>query len=260
MNRNEKFTATVGILLFSLIVILAAGFWGIQHEVESLRELYKGHEHGKRVEEITSLENRAGALEEATNLDDFFQGYQSQISFYDNRIRELIERINDLEAPMEFPYMDQVGEDAPMIDDCGSAVVMMVAEYYGVGKDISVEKHHRDMAGGDYPVTFAVLRDYLESEYHLKVQVVTNNKYTIPALKERGYDVSEIEFITTDDIEELQNRGPMIWVYAREAHWVVRYRGWNFDPLHGIWPFQATAAQRRIIDPELGLGIIVLDQ
>jgi len=175
-------------------------------------------------------------------------------------IYELQSQMEYLMIPHTFPYIDQVGADAPYIDDCGSASVMMVAEFYGVAKDMTVEEHHKDLARGDFPTTFAALRDYLEDEYHLEVGIVTNNKYTIPALEDRGYDVSDIEFVTTDDINYIQNRGPMIWAYALEAHWVVRYGGWNFDPLHGIWMFKTTEVVRGIVEPELGLGLYIIEQ
>jgi len=171
----------------------------------------------------------------------------------------LVPTQTEAEVYFSFPYVDQVGEDAPYIDDCGSSAVMMVAKYYGLETVETVEEHHKDMARGDFPTTFKALTDYLDEKYGLQTKVVTNNKYTIPALEERGYDVSEIEFITTEEVEAIQNDRPMIWAYALEAHWVVRYKGWNFDPNNGIFLFKLTEIERHIITPDLGLGIIVIE-
>ena len=173
-------------------------------------------------------------------------------------IQGVLERLDAIESFIDFPYVDQLGADAEFKNDCGSAAILMVAEFYGVAEDETVDEIHQDMMGGDYPSTYIVVTDYLESRYGLETKLVTNYDWVIIALENNGFDVSEIGLVSDDDIEYLQNRGPMIWVYATENHWVVRYFGWNFDPRNGVFRFGETEMKRLINQPELGLGIVVV--
>lgn len=267
MNKNTKQFIGITIFLMILIVIMGIGIWGAQERIDNLEKVLDGHEHGKRIEEITSLENEVWLQNEfgdpvisraelnKTGLEVLEDSFQSQNMFYSSRLWEIHDRVTALEALMEFPYVDQVGEDAPMDNDCGSAAILMLAKYYGVAGDETVKEVHQDMMGGDFPSGWTSISGYLESEYGLETRVITNYDWVLIALENNGYDISEIELV-----EEIPDDRPVIWAYATEEHWVVRYQGWAFDPLHGIWPFKATAAYRRIAEPQWGLGIIVLDQ
>ena len=152
----------------------------------------------------------------------------------------------------EFPYVDQVGDDATYINDCGSASILMVAKYYGVAGDETVDEIHFDMMKGDLLVAYPSIVSYLEDTYHLETKMVTTYDWVLIALEENGWDISEIELV-----DDIPHDRPVIWAYSTEAHWVVRYRGWNFDPYNGIFLFSTTEVVREIDYPEWGLGIYI---
>ena len=155
-----------------------------------------------------------------------------------------------------FPYVDQLGDDAKYNDDCGSAAIQMVVKYHDIEIDETVDETHFDLVGGDYPVTFILVADYLETRFGLDTKIVVTYSGIKYALENAGFDVSEIEVI---EMEDFPDDVPVIWVYSYSAHWVVRFQGWNFDPYNGIFRFDQTNEIRGIKSPELGLGIIVTE-
>ncbi len=63
MNSTEKFLWAAVAFLVIGVLFLAAGLDTTRSEVEDLAGYFDGHEHGRRVEEITSLEERVELLE-----------------------------------------------------------------------------------------------------------------------------------------------------------------------------------------------------
>lgn len=155
------------------------------------------------------------------------------------------------EPERELVYISQEEGDSPFSNDCASAGVLMVARYYDVAGDESVADIQYDMIGCNCVVTFDILRDYLRSVYGLDVEVVVTFEPIIPSLSEHGFDTSGIRVV-----EDIPHDVPVIWSYLAHAHWVVRYQGWNYDPIYGKYPFDET---KDINLPELGLGLIVTD-
>jgi hypothetical protein len=154
-----------------------------------------------------------------------------------------------VEPKRELVYISQEEEGAPFGNDCASAGVLMVAHYYDVAGDETIGDIHNEMIGCNCIVTFDIATDYLRSEYGLDVEVIVTYEPIIPMLDENGFDTSEISIV-----EDIPHDIPVIWAYLSHAHWVVRYEGWNYDPINGKYPFEET---KDIYRPELGLGLIV---
>lgn len=156
------------------------------------------------------------------------------------------------EEPPRFPFVSQITEDAQYYDDCGSASIKMVAEYYGVAGSETVDEVHKDMMDGDYPANYLNVSEYIESKYGLETRVVTTYGAVKDMLEELEFDVSMIEVVDDVPIDK-----PVIWTYAVTPHWVVRFDGMNYDPYNGVFPFDETSELRNLYRPDLGLGIIV---
>jgi hypothetical protein len=149
----------------------------------------------------------------------------------------------------ELEYISQEEEGASFGNDCASAGVLMVARYYGVAGDETVDDIQYDMIGCNCFVPFDVLSDYLRTTYGLDVEVVVTFEPIIPMLSENKYDTSGITVV-----DDIPHDVPVIWSYNSNAHWVVRFEGWNYDPIFGKYLFSET---KDIYKPELGLGLIV---
>lgn len=151
--------------------------------------------------------------------------------------------------PRVLEYISQEDGDAPFGNDCASASVLMIARYYGVAGDETIGDIQYEMIGCNCMVPFDTLSEYLRSTYGLDVEVVVTFAPIIPNLSENGYDTSGITVV-----EDIPHDVPVIWSYSTHAHWVVRYEGWNYDPIFGKYLFSET---KDIYRPELGLGLIV---
>jgi len=152
----------------------------------------------------------------------------------------------------DFPYVSQKGDGATYKEDCGSASILMVAEFYELGDKRTVDEVHKDMMGGDFPSSYIAVAGYLENTYGLETEIIVNEAWIKTALENVGFDTSMIKVV-----EEIPEDSPVIWVYSTVAHWIVRYKGWTFDPNNGIWLFEETEDLRNINNPEIGLGIVV---
>ena len=159
------------------------------------------------------------------------------------------EVIEPTEESRVLEYISQEDGGSPFSNDCAAADVLMVARYYGVAGDETVGEIQYDMIGCNCVVTFEQLRDYLQNTYGLEVEVVTTFEPIVPMLDEHGFDVSGITVV-----EDIPHDVPVIWMYNANAHWVIRYQGWNYDPIFGKYLFSET---KDIYRPELGLGLIV---
>lgn len=153
------------------------------------------------------------------------------------------------EPKAELEYISQEDGDAPFGNDCASAGVLMVARYYGVAGDETLGDIQYEMIGCNCMVPFDTLSEYLRSVYGLDVEVVVTFEPIIPNLQENGFDTSGITVV-----EDIPHDIPVMWSYSTTAHWVVRYEGWNYDPIFGKYLFSET---KDIYRPELGLGLIV---
>jgi len=151
--------------------------------------------------------------------------------------------------PTSQPTLELISQYGTYENACASASVLMVAQYYGVAGDETVEDIANEMAGGDYPVDFRLLATFIEDHYGLKTWIVTTYEPIIPMLENAGYDISDIAFVHGVPMET-----PVIWIYLTVPHWVVRYEGMNYDPSIGVFNFEET---ENIYRPESGLGIIV---
>ena len=145
---------------------------------------------------------------------------------------------------MEFENQYGLYENA-----CAGATVWMVTNYYGRGGEWTVEDIQNDIVGGDYPVNFLLLSNYLEEAYALDTEIVVTYEPIISMLEEAGLFVDHIKIV-----EDIPHDTPVIWIYLTVPHWVVRYDGLNFDPARGVYKFEDT---EDIYKPELGLGIVV---
>jgi len=152
----------------------------------------------------------------------------------------------------DFPYVSQNGEGALYDQDCGSASILMVASYYGLTRDETVDETHKSMMGGDFPTNYKHIVGYLEQRYGLEINVVVTDERIKTALEQSGFDVEDIEIV-----DDIPFDVPVIWSYKTVPHWVVRFRGWNYDPFNGTFEFDQTAELRKINKPEWGLGIVV---
>ena len=157
--------------------------------------------------------------------------------------------IEPTEEPRVIEYISQEDDGGPFSNDCASADVLMVARYYGVAGDETVGDIQYEMIGCNCFVPFDTLVDYLKNTYGLEVEVVVTFAPIIPNLSENGYDTSGITVV-----DDIPHDVPVIWAYNANAHWVVRYEGWNYDPIFGEYSFSETMD---IYRPELGLGLIV---
>lgn len=153
------------------------------------------------------------------------------------------------EEPRVLEYISQEDDGGPFSNDCASADVLMVAKYYDVAGDETVGDIQFEMIGCNCFVTFDILADYLRNTYGLEVEIVVTYPPIIPDLSNHGYDTSGITVV-----EDIPHDVPVIWAYNSNAHWVVRYQGWNYDPIFGKYLFSET---KDIYRPELGLGLIV---
>ena len=152
-----------------------------------------------------------------------------------------------------FPFVSQQGETARYQHDCHSAAISMVTMYYGVWKGRTVEEIQEDMVGRGSRANYVQVVEYLEQEYNLQVEVVTTYQPTKDSLVAKGYKGAENIRV----VDNIPNDVPVIWIYTLVPHWVVRFKGYNFDPYNGVDPFEDTAEKMNIYKPELGLGLIV---
>lgn len=164
-------------------------------------------------------------------------------------ITETADVIEPTEEPRVIEYISQENDGGPFSNDCASADVLMVARYYGVAGDETVGDIQYEMIGCNCFVTFDVLADYLTDKYGLNVEIVTTFEPVIWDLDKHGYDTSGITVV-----DDIPHNVPVIWAYSSNAHWVVRYEGWNYDPIFGKYLFSET---KDIHIPENGLGLIV---
>jgi hypothetical protein len=164
-------------------------------------------------------------------------------------VTDTIDIIEPTEEPRVIEYISQEDDGGPFSNDCASADVLMVAKYYDVAGDETVGDIQYEMIGCNCFVTFDVLAEYLRNTYGLDVEIVVTFEPIIPNLEENGFDVSGITVV-----EDIPHDVPVIWAYNSNAHWVVRYQGWNYDPIFGKYLFSET---KDIYRPELGLGLIV---
>jgi len=151
-------------------------------------------------------------------------------------------------------YISQEEGESPFSNDCAAADVLMVARYYDVAGEETVGDIQYDMIGCNCVVTFDVLRDYLRSTYGLDVEVVVTLEPIIPKLEEAGFDVSGITVV-----EDIPHDVPVIWMYNANAHWVIRYQGWNYDPIFGKYLFTELSPNlrnRRIINTARNTGVV----
>ena len=168
------------------------------------------------------------------------------------RLQSLEYDVLQLNRQVFFPYVSQVGVDAPYVDDCGSASILMVAKFYGMDTGETVLEIHDQMIGSDLPANYIQMTDFIEEKYTLNTKVIATHPAIKEDLIEGGYtDGEDIEVI---DPSEFPNDEIVIWIYSRVPHWIVRYKGWAYDPLLGIRRFEAT---EDIYRPDYGLGIIV---
>ena len=105
------------------------------------------------------------------------------------------------------------------------------------------------MIGCNCVVNFEQLQNYLEDTYGLNVEVVVTYEPIIWGLDKAGFDTSSITVV-----DDIPHDIPVIWMYNIHWHWVVRYEGWNYDPIHGKYPFSET---KDIYRPDQGIGLIV---
>lgn len=147
-----------------------------------------------------------------------------------------------------FPFISQY-KYTDFVEGCGGASVLMVAKYYRVAGDENVEDVQKDMIGGDYPVDFRLLDNYLKERYNLDTQIIVTYEPIIQMLEDAGFDTSDISYVHGVPMEY-----PVIWIYLTVPHWVVRYHGLNYDPSIGVYEFSET---ENIYRPDEGLGIIV---
>ena len=159
----------------------------------------------------------------------------------------IVEQPADPERVLE--YISQEEDGGPFSNDCASADVLMVARYYDVAGDETVGDIQHEMIGCNCFVPFDVVVDYLRNTYGLDVEIVVTYAPIIPDLSNHGYDTSGITVV-----DDIPHDVPVIWAYNANAHWVVRYEGWNYDPIFGKYLFSET---KDIYRPELGLGLIV---
>lgn len=157
--------------------------------------------------------------------------------------------VEPVEEPKVLEYLSQEEGDSPFSNDCAAADVLMVARFYDVAGDETVGDIQYDMIGCNCVVTFEQLRDYLQSAYGLDVEVVVTFEPIIADLAEHGFDVSGITVV-----DDIPHDVPVIWMYSVTWHWVLRYQGWNYDPIYGKYLFSET---KDIYRPDLGIGLIV---
>lgn len=154
-----------------------------------------------------------------------------------------------VEPLKELEYISQEEEGAPFGNDCASAGVLMIARYYEVAGDETIGEIHNEMIGCNCMVPFDILTEYIRSVYGLNVEVVVTYEPIIPMLDENGYDTTGITVV-----DDIPHDVPVLWSYVAHAHWVVRYDGWNYDPINGKILFDET---KDIYRPDLGLGLII---
>ena len=152
-----------------------------------------------------------------------------------------------------FPYVSQTSPTASYGNDCHSASILMVAKYYGVAGDETVEEIQVDMVGIGAPAKYPVIVDYIEEKYGLDAKLITTYQPIKDMHLENGYEYAdEIEVV-----DEIPHNTPVIWIYLMTPHWVVRFQEYNFDPYNGIFKFEETSSRMNMYRPELGLGIVV---
>jgi len=259
MNKNEKGLWIFAIALMLAVVVLASSLHSIQNRIIALEinHMFSLDSRSYPGNQLDSIKDKLETQEYKVNqFDDWFWRMDAIEEKVDYLVdRDILHEIVSIFDPATFPYVDQVGEDAQYKKDCGSAAILMIAKYYGVAGDETVDFVHMDMMHGDYPSTFVIVAEYLESRYGLETEIVTTFDQNLPALEELGFDISEIKLV-----KDIPHDKPVIWVYSFNAHWVVRYQGWSFDPRNGIFLFNETEVLRGIRNPELGLGIIVISE
>ena len=164
-------------------------------------------------------------------------------------ITALVSVTEPTEEPRVIEYISQEDDGGPFSNDCASADVLMVARYYGVAGDETVGDIQHEMIGCNCFVPFDTLAEYLRTVYDLDVEIVVTYEPIIPDLSENGFVTAGITVV-----DDIPHDVPVIWAYNANAHWVVRYEGWNYDPIYGKYLFSET---KDIYRPELGLGLII---
>jgi len=195
-------------------------------------------------------ESRIQRLEAETDV--FWTQDDALWDMHQNDWLKLNQRIIELEHTVFFPYVTQLGIEAPYVDDCGSAAILMVAKFYGIETGETVKEIHDLMIGSDLPSNYVQIKDFVEEHYTLNTKVIVTHPAIKEDLVEGGY--TNGDDITVIDPSEFPNDVPVIWIYSRVPHWIVRYQNWAYDPLLGIRRFEAT---EDIYRPDYGLGIIV---
>jgi hypothetical protein len=212
-------------------------FYDVKQRLKLLEEAMwlEGYEHTK-FESMTAMNNRL-------LLKDFNYMLMNTVA------------IHDLDMQINFPYVTQQGIDAPYVNDCGSAAVLMVAKFYDVAGTETVLWTHNNIVGEDAPTNYVHLVEYLEEHYELSTDVIVTHAAIKEDLVEQGF--AGAEEITVIDPEDFPDHMPVIWIYSVTPHWIVRYNGWAYDSLLGIRRFEAT---ENIYRPDFGLGIIVYEE
>lgn len=250
MNNTSKtnllHSVLIGLLFgYTIVMTLTNANYikDLRTQVDGMKEITRGPTMEFR-EADYAINERLDKLED---IDITFL-----FSRQNERLQTLEYKVMQLDKQVNFPYVSQQGEDAPYVNDCGSAAILMVAKFYGDTGNETVKYIHDLMIGSDLPSNYIQVRDFIEDYYGLTTKVIA----THPAIKE---DLVEQGYTNGDDIEvidpgDFPNDKPVIWIYSRVPHWIVRYRNWAYDPLLGIRRFEAT---ENIYRPDYGLGIIV---
>ena len=154
---------------------------------------------------------------------------------------------------LAFPFISQETDTAPYLNDCHSASVLMVARYYGLGEDQTVAEVQEEMVGKDKRAKYPDVVSYLEDKYNLETKVVTTYKPIKDMLVRMELEgAQDIEIV-----DDIPHDKPVIWIYVKTPHWVVRFNDFNYDPANGVFPFDQTSEKMNLYRPDLGLGIIV---
>lgn len=265
MNSEQRATRAFWFIATICICILAFGLHGVQKDIQELKNQYtfaldSRSYPGNQIENIT---DRLDILEEAMWLEGYEHTREESMPHMNNRL--LLKdfnymlmntaKIHELESVVFFPYVSQSGKDAPYVEDCGSAAVLMVAKFYDVAGDETVLWTHDNLIGGDYVTNYVHLATYLNEWYGLSTDIIATHPAVKEDLVEQKYPGAED--ITVIDPSEFPNDVPVVWIYSRVPHWIVRYKGWAYDPMLGIIRFEAT---EDIYRPDYGLGIIVIKE
>ena len=207
--------------------------------------------------QIDEINDRLDILEEAMWLEGYEHTEYESMPHMNNRLlqeqfRDIMMNTRDIHKldVLSMPWVSQEGDGAwDNKDDCASASLMMILEYYDINTFESVDDMHLELASGDYVIDYLTLQLFVERKLGLNASVFVTDQALKDGLEKVGYDVSDITVTT-----KFPNHLPVLWIYSQTPHWVVKFRGYNFDPARGMYPFENTV---NIYKPERGLGIIV---